>query len=81
MENYTARLVQTMSTKFGLPAEVLTQGATFEEIGFDSLALIELSLTIQKEFGVRLPDGQLTPSLTAQEAAGFVEAACQQVSS
>jgi acyl carrier protein len=81
MHDYTAQLIQIMSRKFGLPPETLAEGGTFEDIGFDSLALIELSLTIEKEFGVRLASGQLTPSQTVAEAAAVVEAACQRVPS
>jgi len=78
MQDYTAQLIDVMSEKFGLPAEAFAEG-TFEDIGFDSLALIELSLTIQKRFGVRLDEGDLRPEQTPAEAAAVLAAACERV--
>jgi minimal PKS acyl carrier protein len=33
-----------------------TLGIPFEEIGYDSLALLDLTALVQREYGVRIPD-------------------------
>ena len=38
--------------------------ATFENLGFESLALLETSALIQREFGVRLDESALDETLT-----------------
>lgn len=36
-----------------------TLGRSFEEIGYDSIALLELSALVQREYGIRIPDDTL----------------------
>lgn len=35
-------------------------GVSFEELGYDSLALIEAAATLKREYGVFIPDEQIT---------------------
>lgn len=73
-------LTSILHSKFGLPTSDLHGAVTFEELGFDSLALIELSLSIQKELGVRLDEGDLLPTQTTDEAATVIDTALRQTS-
>ncbi|MFI6346709.1 acyl carrier protein [Streptomyces sp. NPDC050560] len=50
--------------RIGVPTDALLPGATFESLDFDSLALIELGVAIQKEFGVIVEESELTPERT-----------------
>ena len=46
--------------------------ATFEALGCDSLALLELSAVIAHQFDVRVPDGALAPTMTPRDAVTLV---------
>lgn len=48
-----------------LPTDMLD--VTFDELGYDSLALIETSATLKREYGVVIPDEQLTELRTPAE--------------
>ncbi|WEV24262.1 phosphopantetheine-binding protein [Streptomyces sp. 71268] len=68
------RVVSLMDEKFGLPAEELLSGASFEDLDIDSLILIELGLLLRKEMGVVLQEGELKSSHTLDEAVAVIEA-------
>lgn len=44
----------------------------FEELGYDSLVLIETSATLKREYGVLIPDEQLTELRTPAELLALV---------
>ena len=46
------RLVKLLSEQFGLDAEDITEDTGFEELGADSVDLVELSMNLEEEFGV-----------------------------
>ncbi|MFC8506979.1 acyl carrier protein [Streptomyces sp. NPDC057411] len=58
------RLFALVSDKLGVPAEELDTTSTFDQLDLDSLALIELSVIVQKEFGVQIDETGLTPENT-----------------
>ncbi|MEY9877209.1 acyl carrier protein [Streptacidiphilus sp. MAP12-33] len=64
MTDIQQRLNGLLTAKLGLVADDLRPEATLEELDLDSLALIELSVLIQKEFGVLVDDTALTPEAT-----------------
>jgi acyl carrier protein len=57
---------------FVVPAERITAEATLEELELDSIELVELSMIIEQEFGVKLSDEQLADS--ELNVGGLVEA-------
>lgn len=46
------RLVKLLSEQFGLDAEDITEDTGFEELGADSVDLVELSMNLEEEFGI-----------------------------
>lgn len=44
----------------------------FEQLGYDSLALMETATRIEHEFGVRIPEEQVTTVTTPQELLDLV---------
>ncbi|WP_040872017.1 acyl carrier protein [Nocardia exalbida] len=46
----------------------------FEELGYDSLALIETAARIQRDFGVMIPEEELIEVRTPQELVDIVNA-------
>jgi acyl carrier protein len=53
---------------FGVPADDVTPEATFESLGLDSLDVVELTLVLEEETGVKLEDEELEDVRTVQDA-------------
>ena len=46
------RLVKLLSEQFGLETEDITEDTGFEELGADSVDLVELSMNLEEEFDI-----------------------------
>lgn len=53
------QLKQIMERKFQVPIEDIEPEATLNDLGLDSLDLVELALAIEREIGVRVTDDDL----------------------
>ena len=53
---------------FDVPADDVTATATFESLGLDSLDVVELTLVLEEETGVKLEDEELEDVRTVQDA-------------
>ncbi|MFG2956454.1 acyl carrier protein [Streptomyces sp. NPDC048291] len=42
------------------------------DLGYDSLAVLELTSRIEREYAIAIPDGDLAHTLTPREAAAYV---------
>ncbi|MFF8287053.1 acyl carrier protein [Streptomyces albus] len=58
---------------FGIGADEVEPDHTFTHLEFDSLALVELTLAVQQEFGVSVGDDELGPEDTMTRAAKVIE--------
>jgi acyl carrier protein len=54
--------------KFGVPAEQISEDATFEELDLDSLDLVEFAMAAQDEFGAKVTDEEAETLRTVGEA-------------
>lgn len=52
----------------------LTLNATFDELGYGDLDLVELLLAVEKEFGIEVPDEDFEKWTCAQDALNYIEA-------
>ncbi|MFE9400045.1 acyl carrier protein [Streptomyces flavidovirens] len=68
---------QCMSQHFNIPVEEITTNATLNDLGMDSLALIELVCVLKEEVHPGLSDADVavTPDSTFSQAVQAVEAA------
>ncbi|MEW2433327.1 acyl carrier protein [Streptomyces caniferus] len=72
MSTSTELITSTLTETFDLdPAEV-TPERTFEDLGLDSLALVEMGLMLQERTGISLEDVPLQTSI--EELAALVDA-------
>ena len=46
------RIVRLLAEQFGLDEEDITEETGFEELGADSVDLVELSMNLEEEFGI-----------------------------
>ena len=58
---------------FDVPADDVTAAATFESLGLDSLDVVELTLVLEEETGVKLEDEELEDVRTVQDAIDKVQ--------
>lgn len=70
LSTFTTLLVDT----FGVPEADVTPDATFESLGLDSLDVVELTLVLEEETGVKLEDEELEDVRTVQDAIDKVAA-------
>ncbi|MEU7163413.1 acyl carrier protein [Streptomyces morookaense] len=73
MNSVQDRLVALLG-RLEVPTEDLSADATFDSLDFDSLALIELSVAVQKEFGVVVDETELSPESTVADVIGLLQA-------
>ncbi|WP_329792603.1 phosphopantetheine-binding protein [Lentzea sp. DG1S-22] len=73
-DNTLDRLTTLLVTHFGASAQRVSGTATFEELDFDSLALVELAMVAQKEFGVEVDEQEITPDQSVQDVAELIDA-------
>ncbi|MFJ5307083.1 acyl carrier protein [Streptomyces sp. NPDC088350] len=66
-------LVTTLTGKFEIPADTVRPEASYDDLGLDSLAVVELFLTLQEEWAVPLDDSEATGTLTVGETVDLVE--------
>ncbi|WP_329243662.1 acyl carrier protein [Streptomyces sp. NBC_01478] len=66
-------LVTTLTGKFGVPAGTVRPEASYDDLGLDSLAVVELFMTLQEEWDVPLDDSDAAGTLTVRETVDLVE--------
>jgi len=72
-----AKIQQLMQQRLGLTEDQLRPAQSLEEIGIDSLAIVEFMFDLEDEFGVRLTD-ERTPVKTVQDIADMIDRALSQ---
>ncbi|MBB1244030.1 acyl carrier protein [Streptomyces durbertensis] len=73
MSDTYPRLVQLLVDNFGFETDEVNPDDTFSALELDSLALVELTLTVQQEFGVKLSDDDLDADSTLGQAVEVIE--------
>jgi len=56
-----ARLSDLLKNKFNCSVEDLTPGTTLNELGLDSLSLMEFIFAAEDAFSIRIPEEELDP--------------------
>ncbi|MGC0334536.1 acyl carrier protein [Streptomyces sp. SAI-170] len=67
------RLREILSQKLNIPAEEITPTASFGEMDLDSLAVVEFSLALETEFGVKVSDSELLADPTMPGVAELLQ--------
>ncbi|MEU0085186.1 phosphopantetheine-binding protein [Streptomyces sp. NPDC006274] len=73
MNDVQDRFYSLLSAKIGVETESLTADTTLESLDLDSLLLVEVSVAVEKEFGVVLDELQLAPERTVGEVLGTLD--------
>ncbi|NUS85407.1 MAG: acyl carrier protein [Streptomyces sp.] len=68
------QVIELLATRFGVDQSEADSGVSFDALELDSLALVELSLSLQDLFGVTIADDELNAEQTIGEATRLVAA-------
>ncbi|MDX1620481.1 MAG: acyl carrier protein [Nitriliruptorales bacterium] len=67
-QEITARFEEILTGTFGVPEDDFAPDASFESMGLDSLDVVELTLVVEEELGVKIEDEELEDVRTVQDA-------------
>jgi acyl carrier protein len=60
--------------QLGVDAEEVTQAASFtDDLGADSLDIVELVMAFEEEFGIEIPDEDAENITTVQDAINYID--------
>lgn len=60
-------LTEILTGSFDVPAEDIAPDKTLDELGVDSVARVELADIAHEQFGVLIPDDELTGDTTVEQ--------------
>ena len=58
-----------------LPADVTLEKSFSDDLDVDSLSMVEIALSAEEKFGVKIPDDELANLRTVGDAVGYIEKA------
>ena len=76
MSDHASKIKDIIEKELGVEREKLTPEASFiEDLGADSLDIVELVMEFEKEFDISIPDDQAEGIGTVGQAIAYIEAA------
>ncbi len=74
MSDTAERVKKIVTEHLGVEAEKVTEDAAFiDDLGADSLDIVELVMAFEEEFGVEIPDDAAEDIATVKDAITFIE--------
>jgi acyl carrier protein len=69
------RIKSKVAHQLGVEEDSITPASSFvEDLGADSLDVVELVMALEEEFGIEIPDDQAEKIVTVGDAVKFIEA-------
>ena len=74
MSDTADRVAKIVVEHLGVEADKVTQDASFiDDLGADSLDIVELVMAFEEEFGVEIPDDAAEKITTVGDATSYIE--------
>jgi len=74
MATVEAKVKEIIASQLGVDQEEVVPEASFvEDLGADSLDLVELIMAMEEEFGIEVPDEEAEKIRTVQDAIDYVQ--------
>ena len=74
MSDIADRVKKIVVEHLGVEADKVTEEASFiDDLGADSLDIVELVMGLEEEFGINIPDDQAEKIKTVGEAIDYIE--------
>ncbi|WP_395675360.1 acyl carrier protein [Inquilinus sp.] len=78
MSNVAAKVRQIIVDQLGVDEEEVRPKASFtDDLGADSLDIVELVMALEEEFGIEIPDEDAEKLTTVQSVIDYIEANVQ----
>ncbi|MBD2784463.1 hypothetical protein ID858_12235 [Xenorhabdus sp. DI] len=62
------RIKTLLTDKYYVPAEKVFHNIIYDDLELDSLVLLEISVLLEKEFSLSIPDGLVSSSMSIEES-------------
>lgn len=72
MDEVLARVLAAIAKSSRIPLASITVDSTFEDLGMDSLDLVNLLFALEEDFGVSIPDEGLKQNMSVREVAAGI---------
>lgn len=73
-DEITARVIQIISEQLDIEIDKIKPAASFtDDLKADSLAVVELVLALEEEFGIEIPDEETEKIRTVQDAITYIK--------
>jgi len=66
------KIVEVISEKLSIPAENITEAATFKDLGADSLDIAEIIMSFEEVFGIEIKDEDAEKIKTINDAVELI---------
>ena len=74
MASVEERVIELVCERLGVNKEQVTRQTSFiEDVGADSLDIVELVMGLEEEFGITIPDTEAEKIKTVGEAIDYIE--------
>ena len=70
LEKITGIIAEQLDVK---PSEVTPEKSFTDDLGADSLAIVELVLALEEEFGIKIPDDKVDEIKTVGDAVAYIK--------
>lgn len=74
-EDTTGKVVEIIAEKLNMPKENIKLEASFQELGADSLDVVEMIMSFEEAFGIEIKDEEAEKIKTIQSAVDLIHAA------
>jgi acyl carrier protein len=74
MSDVADRVKKIVVEHLGVEEAKVTENASFDDLGADSLDTVELVMAFEDEFGCEIPDDVAEKIVTLKDAVSFIEA-------
>jgi acyl carrier protein len=74
-QDIQAKIIEIICDQLDVKPEVVELGKSFtEDLGADSLAVVELVLALEENFDVKIPDDEVDKIRTVGDAVSYIQA-------
>lgn len=73
MEAVKNRVVDILVENFGLNEQKVKADNNLESLDVDSIIMIEIQLDLEREFNIKIPDGDILPNFTAKDISDYIK--------
>lgn len=73
MSTTIERLTAVLVSRFGISEGEVSSDSKLTDLDLDSLALIELGMVAEKEFGIKIGEEDVSPGDTIAKVAGLID--------